>query len=155
MSAETAVETLFPTTKGKISAVKSLSSFKTSEGYLMYGIEVSTINGDTFSVWNPSEEILAQFKEGVTFTYTKKLVKKGEKEAFRLADYSFPIPRSERFEPMLVPKIADAITYAASYAKDICVAEGHGMADFESYAERIYSWMKQKLLNETFEDAGK
>jgi len=143
------VEKLFPATKSKIAGVEQLKPFKGSDGAEWHGITVSMQNGDEVSVWNTSQEILGQFQEGVELTYSKKMVTKNGKESFRFADYSFPIPRAERFEPLVVPKIADAITYAASYAKDVCVAEGD-MTNFESYADRMFTWMKGRLLSENF-----
>lgn len=142
-------EKLFPATKSKIAGTEQLKSFKSSDGSEWYGITVTMQNGDEVSVWNTSQEVLAQFQHGLELTYTKKMVTKNGKDSFRFADYSFPIPRTERFEPMVVPKIADAITYAASYAKDMCVAEGD-MTNFENYADRMFGWMKGRLLSENF-----
>lgn len=143
------VEKLFPTTKSKITGTESLKSFKGSDGAEWLGITVSLANGDEVTVWNTSKETLDQFQQGQEITYTKKMVTKNGKDSFRFADYSFPIPRTERFEPMVVPKISDAITYAASYAKDMCVAE-NDMTNYENYANRMYEWMRHKLLTETF-----
>jgi hypothetical protein len=143
-------ETLYPTTKSIISSVAKERGFKSSDGSDWHGIEVTFDNGDCVKVWNTSPVILDQFQVGKEVTYTKKLVEKNGKEGWKLADYSFPIPRVERFEPMVVPKVADAITYAASYAKDMCVADGN-LANFETYADRMFEWMRHKLLNEKFE----
>lgn len=143
-------ETLFPTAKGVISSITERQSFKSSDGAEWFGIDVTMENGDTYSVWNTLPEALRQFAEGKELTYTKKLVVRNGRESYKLADFSFPIPRSERFEPLLVPKIADAVTYAASYAKDMCVAE-NSITNFETYAQRMYSWMKGTLLTENFE----
>lgn len=145
-----AVEKLFPTTKSKVTEVTAMKPFKGSDGAEWHGITVKMANSDEVTVWNQSKEVLSQFKKDVELTYTKKSVTKGDKVTFKLADYAFPIPRAERFEPMLVPKVADAVTYAASYAKDMCVAEGD-MTNFENYADRMFGWMKGRLLTETFE----
>ncbi len=143
-------ETLFPTTTGIIKSVEEKRPFKSSDGTEWHGRTVTMANDDTFDVWNTSTEVLAQFKVDAKLTYTRKLVKKNERESYKLQDYVFVIPRAERFEPMVVGKIADCISYAASYAKDVCVAE-NDMQYFEEYAERMYSWMRSKYLEETFE----
>lgn len=148
--AEAVVERLYPAAKGKIAEVASLSSFKGSDGSHWHGITVTIDNGEEFTVWNQSQEILAQFVVGQELTYTRKLVSKNGKETFKLVNHAFPVPRVERFEPLVVGKIADAVTFAASYAKDMCVAE-NDITNFETYATRMHQWMKTTLLTETFE----
>jgi len=143
-------ETLFPTTAGVIKVVEKKRPFSSSDGTQWLGIAVTMDNDDTFDVWNTSEQVLSQFKVDAKLTYTRKMVKKNDRESYKLQDYIFEVPRAERFEPAIVGKIADSISYAASYAKDVCVAEGD-MQYFEAHAERMYQWMRSKYLEETFE----
>ena len=56
------------------------------------------------------------------------------------------MPRQERFEPMVVDKISEAIFESAR------LSAGTGIdADFEIRANKVYLYLKHKILNETFD----
>lgn len=146
-----AVEQLQPAKKGVIAEVKSMTPF-TIGGSEWHGIDVVMDNGDTFEMYEKSSNAtnLQAFEAGKELTYQRKLVTKGGRSKWKLDNYSFCMPRTEQFEPLIVGKIADSISYAASYAKDVCVGEG-SMNDFEHHADRILAWMKKNYFTETFE----
>lgn len=150
-SASGVVEELQPTKKGVIAEVKQMTPF-TAGGNEWHGIDVVMDNGETFEMYEKASSIknLEAFKAGEELTYQRKLVTKNGRSKWKLDNYGFCVARSVQFEPMIVGKIADSVSYAASYAKDICVSEG-SITDFESHADRIYAWMKKQYFTETFE----
>ncbi len=149
------VEEMQSTRKGIIVEVNSMTPF-TAGGNEWHGIDVVMDNGDTFEMYEKASNLsnLQAFQKGKELSYQRKKVTKGGRSKWKLDNYAFCVARSEQFEPMVVGKIADAISYSASYAKDVCIGEG-SMELFEVHADRMLAWMKRQYFTETFEPNAK
>lgn len=132
--------------QSRIQKTSKMSQFST-----MWGCEVEMENGDNFGIYSPVRSVIENFKPGVllTYEYVKEIDYPGtdkEKIKFRIQNYHFMMPRQERFEPMVVDKISDAIFESAR------LSAGTGIdADFEIRANKVYLYLKHKILNETFD----
>ena len=130
----------------KITKTSKLSQFST-----MWGCEVDMENGDSFGIYSPIRSVIENFKPGVllTYEYIKEIDYPGtdkEKIKFRIQNYHFMMPRPERFEPMIVDKISDAILESAR------LAASQGIdTEFENRANKVYAYLKHKFLHETFD----
>lgn len=132
--------------QSRIAKTSKMSQFST-----MWGCEVDMENGDSFGIYSPIKSVIENFKPGVllTYEYIKEIDYPGmenEKIKFRISNYHFMMPRQERFEPMVVEKICDAIFESAQLA----ATEGIDTV-FEDRANKVYLYLKHKLLHETFD----
>lgn len=130
---------------------KILKTTKMSQFSTMWGCEVEMENGDSFGIYSPIRSVIENFKPGVllTYEYIKEIDFPGtekEKIKYRITNYHFMMPRGERFEPMVVEKISDAIFESARLAANVGID-----TEFENRANKIYVYLKHKLLSETFE----
>jgi len=132
--------------QSRITKTSKMSQFST-----MWGCEVEMENGDNFGIYSPIKSVIENFKPGVllTYEYIKEIDYPGmenEKIKFRINNYHFMMPRQERFEPMIVDKISDAIFESVKLAAIAGID-----ITFEDRANTVYKYLKHKLLHETFD----
>lgn len=114
----------------------------------MWGMEIFMENGDSFGMYSKNRHMVEAFTPGlmVTYEYIKVIDYPGteqESVKHRIDNYTFDLPRKKRFESELVSRIADAMFKAVELAGND--------SGWETRADNIFGWLKNKILAETFD----
>jgi hypothetical protein len=150
----------YPTRVSYVTEVTPIRSFTSdNDGATMYGTNVTLANGDTFGFWNADRYTVEMFSPGVSMIYElqKEIYNEGtpnQSVKMRLRTHQFIVPIAQRFETYAPGKIADSITLAMAYAKDMVVAGTIKLDELENIADRMQSWMSRKVLTQGFELEG-
>ncbi|MCK5019848.1 MAG: hypothetical protein KAS32_22505 [Candidatus Peribacteraceae bacterium] len=129
--------------KSTVLQAKALDSYKYGDKtYYPYGILFKNKDVGQFPSHTKEQ---TYFTPGIEVEY---LIEKNKKEPKKSKIKPFTEEKKSTFTALGIDeyidrKMADAVAFSASYAKDICIA--HSNEKFEDAANEIYSWQLDKF----------